>query len=503
MARRLDTARIRLILFLIFSTELLALMYAQLADWMSFDRFAFCDHGANLTLQYLVNVVGYRPTIDFGYNYGLLPILFGRMWFAIAGNDATGYQSAMIVCDLVAAWGIASILAQLRLGIVALALSAIALGYAVQPSYPSLAHALEAVLLILGLSRQARGANAAALAYSAAAIFAKPAMGYFYSLLLVVAIVYRLIRTRATLRQWITAFAPAASVGLVLTAVLGASYGFRPLIDTILPWQGAANYRAAHFGFFHGEGRAFWDTPGVPWWGHLLDVSGFWIVSSTLLLAFAGWDWFRIRRDSDPTLLDRRRTEVIVSCALLNLCFVAFLFGNRGSWIYYSFLVVIGIALAIDATRIRRDVGVVLALVALVSWTDVVIATHRRNLTMHESPETEGLWATAKEQAEWASVLALTERSKVRILDLKGGVELMFPQFGPPVTLYLDPGLIRPGEIALKVSQLSQTQMVVVPTNIANCSDIPQAPEIVAAMKSFDRRWKGDFFEVFARRPTK
>src|SRR6202043_881867 len=64
-------------LFFLFSIELIALMIARLPETMNFEAFAFGDRGANLTLQYLV-AHGYRPAIDFGYHYGLLPILVGH-----------------------------------------------------------------------------------------------------------------------------------------------------------------------------------------------------------------------------------------------------------------------------------------------------------------------------------------------------------------------------------------------------------------------------------------
>src|ERR1700722_15416282 len=100
----------------------------------------------------------------------------------------------MIACGFLAAWGLASILSEFRAGVVAVALCMIALGYAVQPSYPNLAQAMEAVLLIFAVERQSRGAPSIALAFSGTAVFAKPAMGYLYSLLLIVIICHRLHR---------------------------------------------------------------------------------------------------------------------------------------------------------------------------------------------------------------------------------------------------------------------------------------------------------------------
>jgi len=487
-------------LFLIFAAVLLTWSYLQIPESMNFDRFAFCDHGANLTLQYLVSN-GYRPTVNFGYNYGLLPLLAGHLWFTLVGQTASGYLWAMIACNILAAWGIATIIAEFKVGFVGIVLIMFTLGYAVQPSYPNLAQALEAVLLIFALTRQARGASAGALAFSSAAIFAKPAMGYLYSLLLVLLIASRLWRQRAGVRVWIEMFAPAALVCVVLAALLSTAYGIRPLVNTIFPFEGAANYRAAHFGFFREAGREFWATAGVPWWVHLFDVSGFWMVSTLILVCIAAADWLRLCQAYEPSVEGRRKTEVILTCAILNVLFIFFFFGNRGSWIYYSFLIVIGTTLAVDSTRFRRILGLLVCAVAVCSWTDLLIAIRYRATTTQPSALTKGLWATPEERSEWSSVLALAARNTTRILDLKGDAELMFPLFGRPVTLYLDPGLIRSDEIRQTISQLDDARLIVVPINMPNCSGIPQTPEIASVMKSFDPLWKGKFFEIFERRP--
>lgn len=74
-------------IFLLFAIEILAIDFLKLPDIMAWDHYAFCDAGANLTLQYVTSH-GLRPTIDFGYNYGLLPILAGRIWFGIADDSS-------------------------------------------------------------------------------------------------------------------------------------------------------------------------------------------------------------------------------------------------------------------------------------------------------------------------------------------------------------------------------------------------------------------------------
>jgi hypothetical protein len=74
-------------LTLLFMAESLALALLQLPQNLSFDGFAILDQGANLKAQQLLDQ-GLVPTVDFGYVYGLLPLLIGRAWFALLGRIA-------------------------------------------------------------------------------------------------------------------------------------------------------------------------------------------------------------------------------------------------------------------------------------------------------------------------------------------------------------------------------------------------------------------------------
>ena len=79
----------------------------------------------------------------------------------------------------------------------------------------------------------------------------------------------------------------------------------------------------------------------------------------------------------------------------------------------------------------------------------------------------------------------------------------MFPEFAPPVALYLDPGLMPAAEIQREVEQLSAATIVVVPisNNIAPESQgVPKAPEIENEMKSLDLIFGGKYFDVYRRR---
>jgi hypothetical protein len=483
-----------LALAVLFSLEMLAINLARLPESMSFDRFAFCDHGANLTLQYLI-ANGLRPSLDFGYHYGLLPALIGRIWFALFGATPWSYQSAMMLAGLLGAWAIAKMLSQLKIGAIGVALAIITLGYSFQASYINFAHAIEAVLLSHALAEQARGSKASALALVSAATFAKPSMGYVWGLVLVVLIVRELIGAEFALRRMIRALTPAAIVVVSLALVLSLFYGATTLLHTALPIEGATAYHSMNYGLL-GTGQRFWDPKGLPWTFYLIDVSGFWIASTLFLFASV---LFQLLSRSAHAVSPQRK-EVILTCAILHLAFLIFFFGNQWSWIYYPYLLMVGVAVAADLGPTPRRIGMMLCVLAVLSWTDIAYWSHRWWQTTKPDAATAGLWATADERDEWLSVRALTKDHKALMLDSMGATELLFPGFGDPVSLYLTRGLMLSSDINRKLDKLSSAQEVVVPITIAACTGVPDAPEFRQALKNFDLAWSGKHFEIFQRR---
>jgi hypothetical protein len=488
-----------LLIFLLFAIEILAIGFLRLPEIMAFDSYAFCDNGANLTLQYLISH-GLTPTVDFGYHYGLLPILVGRTWFEIAGRTPIAYQALMVACDLVIAWAIARIAATLRFGVTSLALTAITLGFAARASYPSLAHGLEAVLLSCALAEQSAGKHRRALVFASAAAFTKPSMGYVYALLLI-AFACRNLRGERVVTRAIRVIAPAAAASIVIAATLAACYGRAALIHTVLPLGGAAAYRALHYGFFSESGRQFWDPHGLPWLFYLLDFSGFWIAGTLFLICSGVAAIFYLATGAGDAEFEARRNEIIATCAVLHVAFIALFFGNHWSWIYYAYFLTIGVAAAAGASAIQRRVTIGLCVMGIMAWTDVAFWEQRWWRMRERDAVTAGLWASSDEREEWRKVLDTVHSRNATMLDSKGAAELMFPEFEAPVSLFLDAGLMKPDEIQRKVEQMSQAEMVVVPTNIGieACRGIPAAPEFETALKSFEPRMRGKFFDVYQR----
>src|ERR1700676_2781463 len=135
-----------LTLWTVYALEVLIVAALRIPHDLGFFMFAFGDRGSWLVAQYLT-AHGARPTIDFGFPYGLLPLLFGRAWFAIFGLTPAAFNAAMMTGGVAMAFGMARFANAMRLSRVGQLLMVLALPVAIQSSLPGLSHLLEAVAL--------------------------------------------------------------------------------------------------------------------------------------------------------------------------------------------------------------------------------------------------------------------------------------------------------------------------------------------------------------------
>jgi hypothetical protein len=484
-------------LFAIFAVEAIAIEIARLPVDMSFSRFAFFDYGANLTLQSLISQ-GYRPAIDFGITYGLLGILIGKAWFGCFGLTPLAYQWAMLTGAILFAWALARIFAERKIGAAGLALLIVSFGFAYQSSYPSLTHCVEAVVLAHALAAQVRGSYRGALALATVEILDKPSMGYIYGALLLMLIVLEIRRESGTVSNFIGVILPAAIVFMVLSMVLISIYGVRSFLVTIVPIEGVINYRTVRYGFISGGGKYLWNLSGrvIP---YFLDVPGYWMASTLYLLVAAVVQTASLIRRRSLT----RAGELIVTCAILHFSFVFLFFGPSVSWYYYSFLLAIGCGLTTEMGAEWRRAAVLLCVLATLSWYTPASAIYTGWKSTSPNPETAGLWSLPGEASEWNKVVEMARHEKMVVIDIRGGVELMYPEFGKPVALFLSPGLMTEGDVTRTAARLSTADSFVVPGVTRLFDGLPDAPEITAAIGQFELEWKGYFFEVYRRRTGK
>lgn len=484
-------------IFAILAAEIIALNFLWVPVNLDFAHFAFCDNGANLSLQYLISH-GYRPTIDFAYPYGLLPILLGRIWFAIAGLSPIAFQILILLCELGMGYAFARIAAVLHLSGISIAIILITLWFSIHPNYPSITHSSEALLLTLAMSEQASRRRKRALIFSSAAVFAKPSMGYVYLAWMVMLWFGGTPRSERRERFLSELFIPVAATGAVCGAVLSAIYGPRVLIRTLFPLEGLGVYKALNDGFFRGSGRLFWDPSHNSVLSYLFGPAGLWIFA-TIFLTCAAFGaarriWFEPDSGNAP---ESMRDEIILTCFLLHAAFVCVFFGNQASWFYYSYFLVIGVATAACLGTVGRRGGFVVCCLGALSLFGATLAILRDWKTQQPRAVTAWLWSPRAEAAEWSHVQGITSGKHATILDTKGAAELIFPQFQPPTSLYLDRGLMRQAEIDRKVQQLADSDLVVVSLGPVTCGGIPRAPEIQGAMRNFDPIFRGQFFIVY------
>jgi len=141
-----------LLLCLLLGAETLAYALFRLPTDLGFDANAFGDRGDFLSIAYLV-AHGSRPAIDFGYHWGLVPILLAQAWFALFGATVHANEAIMVICALMVAIGMARMAAALRLGNLGVGLLVVALPFAF-PTF-TLTYALEAALLSNALAAMA------------------------------------------------------------------------------------------------------------------------------------------------------------------------------------------------------------------------------------------------------------------------------------------------------------------------------------------------------------
>ena len=495
-------------LILIFCSAALILDLVALPTHLWFDSYLLRDPAAVLSIHHLLSQ-GYRVNINFGYQYGLLGLLLQELCLAISGpTDCSAVEVLSIIFSLAIASGLAVFASRMKIGQLGFYLFLVTMPF-------TLVHyrTAEGALLSLALAQQAAGRRDRALALTTAACLAKPVMAYVYGFLLIVLIVADLKRKRALgFAAVVRSLLPAFTVGIILLVLLGAVFGPGSLITTILPLRGAANYRALHFGFFSGAGRTFWYFPGAILAYYFVTPAAFWLIGSVWLVFSGSTALYDLTTSSTLTEEDRRNREIIVTCAGLHVAFVTLFYGSAASWIYYAYILVMGIGATAswvgDGTapirRRSRFCLEALLFIALMGTTWFFKDPYQRWSRAARSEETAGLWAFQDERIEWTQVLHIVERAKAATLLVPfSGGELLFPEFQKPVIAFLLPGESVPSEVARKAGQLSGADFIVKPTARALGGDpdfiLNWWPQLKNALVGTKRIFRGEYFEVYER----
>ena len=485
--------------------ELLILMGLKLPAIARFEGFAFADWGANLTVQVLLDQ-GMRPGQDFYYPYGLLPLAVGRLWYGVLGRTPMAYLSAIAVCQVLTGVAIARFCTSNWVGRGGVAVAIIATPILVPPTHPNLSHAMETVLLAFALAEQARGCRSRALLLATLAVLSKPSLAYPSGLVILAGIAAELGRNPHPIVPRIARMlGPAAVVGLGSLLLLPLWFGVEAVHRTLFPFQAASIHQEVGYGFFYGSGRRFWQPIGAGPGHYLGTVRGFWLASSLILCIGGAIAFLRLLRGKSKGKA-RDGDESILSCAVLHALFVGFFFASEFSWVYYGFVLLMG--LSGIAGRLRGRVGLAFT-IAVVLVGLLTLRTFPREIvelwkSSQRAPITQGLWTTPNLAREWSRVRELTEGHPTAILSWAGASELFEPdRFGPPVRFFILPGMSEHREIDRLADRVASSEFVVRPK--ASSQGFVEAleahPRIREAMRGAEPVFLGRAIDVY-RRPT-
>jgi hypothetical protein len=475
----------------LFSSILLASFLFQLPTSYDFSNFVLYDPGTALRVDQLI-ARGYQPTLDFGFPYGLISLLVGRVFFAFTGRTPVGYLLFMLAAQILIAFGIARLAANCRW--ITIVFLAVAIPHAIIPVYVNITHPLEAALLLHALADLSSGWYARALVVTTACLFIKPVLAYVLGLIIVILIITQVSRQRNLVNNLIKHFIPAVITGVVCIVISVCYFGWLPLKATLLPLTGLKSYQALDFGFFS-NGRSFW----LPTGGtisdyaqhYLFSAAGIWLLGTVLL---GLWGIFSLgklwRAASDQHV-------VVLALAICHFFFIFVLFGWPGSWTYYSSLLIVGVGLGAAAHNVRPIWIGILILIALVGHTQRYQHTVNAWRWSARGDDTAGLWAYQDQRAEWSRVRAIAAQREVFFLN-NGCAELLLPGVRAPLSFFLSPATQTPIEFANIARQIEEAE-VVVTFNQGPILDPWYWEEFAAQRRQFIETWRGNYLTIYER----
>jgi hypothetical protein len=488
------------------SLVLFALGLALLAAWAllslpqdySFGMFGFADPGGDLTL-YEELARGRIPYRDFSYEYGLLPLPLGLLWFTIFGRTPATYLAAVFLCNVLILWAFTRFARALEVRIVGKTWLLVTLGVFVPSNYVTVGHALEAVLITHALAELARGHRSSALALATAALFTRPCMAYFLGLLLLVLLVVEARRAAGSSEggRWFAAFGrsilPAFVTGVALLGLLSVRFGPAVALESLLPLTGMREYE--HMGYTPSHLLRAMLLPNVK---HLLNYylgthTAMLVLGTLALTICAGSAGCRVRRGP----LERKQADCLLACAALNVAFYAIVSGPIPQYMY---LIGLGVT-AMEATGVtaRRFIMVVLIPIACLGYYSDIRGLRTEWSHKQADQRLGGLWCSQEMASDWFRARDLTRGENPALLSRTSGYHQLFDGFVRPTSRYLDRGLQTETELHREVVRLQRARYVVRPTQGLDRSLLEIFPEFAAALAPMQVIWKGPYFMVYRR----
>ncbi|MBA2226314.1 hypothetical protein [Thermogemmata fonticola] len=456
---------------------------------MVFHRFYFGDSGWPYTVEMMLRE-GLMPVTDFAYFYGLIVLLINKIWFGIFGLTPEALLYMYIVGIIASMYGVIQTVTALKLDRLANFIIVVAGPIMVNAGHLLLTpvHILEPALLINALAAQVRGRYATALALTTLAALIKPSLAYVYGLLLIIQILGGWLPQQAHRPPWRQRFSmllPAAGVGAAISAIVAAYFGIDRFLQTQIPWTASQAYADFRFGFFYGVGREMWRPQEWTPAHYFFTIAGAWITASIVLV---------IGTLVSLRYLHTTSGRFIVTCGILHLVFVCFLFGNEWSWIYYPYILFIGAALVIDrglkysnklvqlsCMFIGLTLSGFLLFIVVFFWMGIngieLWKTHSRN------PQTNMLYADREDREAWAEVMRLSQTQRVLVLNRTNAAHIFSPPVDGPRVWVLIRSIATPGEMERVRQQIAQANVIVKPEWHDN--DLLEWPEFAEDLRPF------------------
>jgi hypothetical protein len=444
-----------------FSAILASFGILALLSWpilFSFDLWVLEDRGQLLNLDYLLDM-GLRPSVDTFYSYGLLPLLIQHYLFAEFGR---GYRP-MLACTLVyyavmagfwtllLAW-----LPRERIWFFAV----IALVPILLWVNPNFQYCLVLFSMSFALLLVLEGRSDLAFAVSAIGALSVPSLPIVLAglLFLLIVIEWRVGKDHS-LRALIRRLVPGGLAFLLLAGLLTAVFGWRSVLATMLPLQGAQSYKENHFGFLV-TGMKFLHPAGTGIPHFIFSRPAWWTASSILLVVLGSFAAFRMIRwrTLDPAEI------FVLFCAIIQVVFVSFAYGAPEQHIIYDPLlaagVLVGIATMIPA-RLRAALLIVFMGLGVLSYAGPARRTWLAWHGTKNSATTAGFYADTAWAAEWSKILDLASRNRLLLLSYGTGIHHYFPSVESPKVWSLNLGQLFPADKQRVLTQMKGADVLV------------------------------------------
>jgi hypothetical protein len=477
-------------LFAAFLAILLLIGAVQLPTLLSFDFFAFGDCGSNLSLYWLLSH-SYLPGRDFGYHYGPLALLMNWGWFRLFGCSPFSYVGATVVFWVAIARAFTVIADDIEpVGILLMTVSL----PIVLTGYSNFAHGLEAALLTNSLAEQSAQRCRSAFVLGLLAYLTKPALAAVYIVILACELILPVgpSRNRLTRRSILSGALYVLGCGVLAIFISSLAFGIAQTLSLILPLAGIRSYKDLGFGLF-GRGKYFWHPLHPRLAYYLLTPAGFWMLGTVYVVLAAAYVIYRTASNRSVGAGD----ALLLTCGVLQLAFVTFLFGGPFSPFYYIYLIPVGVAASCSLGRAAQCVAFILVCFGALSITSPI----QRDLQAwtFTAPYQRSLWMSKTEHLELDRVLEVTAGKSTAVLSQTGCFPLLFPSVRANVNGFLVIGISPDAAIRRKVVELSKISMV-----ILGPDSVPKGwfPSIDKVLSDFALLYKGSHLKVLLRKDS-